>query len=282
MRFADLERVRAGLHTTCRRGLQGRRADTLPRMNAELPAITIARRFCGPPHSANGGYAAGRAAEAFASVFDQPPTASVRVDLRAPPPLEVELGTERASDPGPSLLVVDGEGQTIALAQAGQLALELVSAPSIDEARAASEHYVGFEAHPYGTCFVCGPTRDPGDGLRIFPGRRGAEGPVFSPWTPSVDLVDGDDAIPAHMMWAALDCPGYFGVAEVGELALLARMTARVQRVPAVGEPLVVAGWSLGREGRKLNAATAVFDAEGAALAWSQQLWIKVDKLPGT
>ena len=49
-------------------------------------AITIPRRFNGPPHSGNGGYVCGR----LASYLDGP--ASVR--LRVPPPLERELRVE--------------------------------------------------------------------------------------------------------------------------------------------------------------------------------------------
>ena len=39
------------------------------------------------------------------------------------------------------------------------------------EARAAAASYAGLRSHPFPTCFSCGTGREPGDGLRIFPGR---------------------------------------------------------------------------------------------------------------
>ena len=51
-------------------------------------------------------------------------------------------------------------------------------------------------------------------------------------------------------------------------------MTARVERVPDVGEELVVASWPLGEDGRKLYAGTALFDTGGELLALARQTWI--------
>jgi hypothetical protein len=45
-------------------------------------------------------------------------------------------------------------------------------------------------------------------------------------------------------------------------------------------ERLRVTGWSLGREGRKLHAATAIHDEDGELVALSKNLWIEVDRLP--
>jgi hypothetical protein len=56
---------------------------------------------------------------------------------------------------------------------------------------------------------------------------------------------------------------------------LLARITARIDRLPGEGERCVVVGWPLDAEGRKRNAATALYGAEGDVLAVSRQLWIE-------
>ena len=51
-------------------------------------------------------------------------------------------------------------------------------------------------------------------------------------------------------------------------------MTARIDRVPEPGDELVVAGWPLGVDGRKLYAGTALFTPDGELLALARQTWI--------
>jgi hypothetical protein len=82
------------------------------------------------------------------------------------------------------------------------------------------------------------------------------------------------------VVWAALDCPGYFAVAD-GRLAVLGRMAAAIDAYPAIGATYVVLGWPIAREGRKLRAGTALFDAAGTLLARSQQTWIVIDSAAG-
>jgi len=55
---------------------------------------------------------------------------------------------------------------------------------------------------------------------------------------------------------------------------VLGRMTARVLRVPDVGESCVVTAWPLGEDGRKLFAGTALFATDGELLALARQIWI--------
>jgi hypothetical protein len=52
-------------------------------------------------------------------------------------------------------------------------------------------------------------------------------------------------------------------------------MTARIMRVPDVGETCVAAAWPLGEDGRKLFAGTALFAADGELLALAKQVWIE-------
>src|SRR5262245_42567348 len=223
--------------------------------------VTIASRFCGPPRSGNGGYTAGLTAAGF----DGP----VETTLRKPVPLERPLHVAR----GDAHVLHEGE-VVVAEARPASLALDVPAAPSADRARAMSEHYTGFASHPFPTCFVCGPERACGDGLRIFAGGNAGDGIVAAPWTPDASLAGTDGRVRSEFLWAALDCPGYFAIAQPGETAVLGRMTAEVEPAVLPGEQCVLVAWALGRSGRKLHAGTALFDADGRLRGRSAQTWI--------
>lgn len=228
--------------------------------------LTIARRFNGPPDSGNGGYVCG--AFAVASGED------VRVRLLAPPPLERELTLHPGETPG-SFLLQDGELR-IASATAARLELDVPQPPPYVQAVWASQHYVGFKQHTFPDCFVCGPHRRRGDGLRIFPGLLDS-GLVAGPWIPADDLDGGDGKVAVEYHWAALDCPGYFALVEQSpRKMLLGEMQAHVDRRVRVGEPCTVIGWKLGTEGRKHHSGTAIFDGEGELCARARTTWIEV------
>ena len=226
--------------------------------------VTIGPRFCGPPTSGNGGYSCGLLGHALGGC--------VEVTLLKPPPLEVVLRIEH-DDEGAQLLHDETE---IAKARPAELDLAIPSAPSFEEAVTLSSKFAGFEAHAFPTCFVCGPERDQGDGLCIFPGRASPEAPVAAAWTPDASLCDDEGLVLPEIVWSALDCPGYFAIAEVGETAVLGRMTASINKRPRGGEPCVVLGWAIGRDGRKLHAGTALFGPGHALYASAKQTWIKL------
>ena len=222
-----------------------------------VTTIVIPRRFCGPAESGNGGYVCGR----LAAFVDAP---AVEVTLRQPPPLEEPLLVVRQHD---RVLLLD-EDLLVAEAAAADLGLATRPAVSWDDAVAASSGYVGFQEHAFPECFVCGPAREPGDGLRIFAGPvAGAEGVVAAPWIAR--------EVALEIIWAAIDCPGAFavGFSARGE-TVLGRMTARIVRLPAEGERCVSIGWPIGEDGRKLYAGTALFSETGELLALARQTWI--------
>lgn len=227
--------------------------------------VIIDRRFCGPPDSGNGGYSAGLLAATLGG--------AVEVTLRRPPPLAREL-----------TLSVEGDGATlrdeellIAEARVATLALTPPAAPAFEKASELSARYVGHAQHHFPGCFVCGPARAVGDGLRIFPGREAPEQPVSAPWVPDASLVDESGRVPAAIAWAALDCVGYFAVAAPDHpVALLGRMTAELTGELPLGERCVVLGWSLGREGRKLQAGTALYDSHGHLRGIARQTWLSI------
>jgi hypothetical protein len=227
--------------------------------------MRIASRFCGPPESGNGGYCAGLLAQALGG--------AVEVTLRRPPPLEQALSLVVA----PARVELRHGGELVAEARQTPLELEVPSAPSFAHAAALSHHYVGHTKHHFPGCFVCGPARAAGDGLRIFPGAQHEGELVAAPFRPDVSLSQAGGIIPAEFIWAALDCVGYFATAEPDyPVALLGRMTAEVLGSVAVDEPCVVIGWSLGREGRKLRAGTALFGGDGRLRGRAQQTWISL------
>ena len=163
--------------------------------------------------------------------------------------------------------------QVIAEARPTSLTLEPPPAPSFAEAEECVAHFAGWKAHVYPTCFVCGTERAEGDGLRIFPGPTADHSEVAAPFVPDRSLAGAGGSVRPALVWAALDCPGYFAAAG-GEEAVLGRITAELVRLPAIGERCVVVGWSLGREGRKIFAGTALFDESGALLGSARQTWI--------
>src|SRR5262249_38465578 len=159
--------------------------------------ITIARRFCGPPDSGNGGYVCGR----LASFIEGPAV----VRLQVPPPLDEEM-VVRPADGGGEMANGDVVIATARPPQAPEPGLP--TPPDFAEAEKASRGYVGFRHHPYSTCFVCGPQRAAGDGLRIFPGSHPGTKLVASPWVPDASLADEAGGVRPEFQWASLDCPG--------------------------------------------------------------------------
>jgi hypothetical protein len=227
--------------------------------------IVIERRFRGPPGSGNGGYTCG----VLASFVNEP----AQVTLRRPPPLERSLSVVRR---GRRAELFDGN-QLIADAERAKLdPLDVPDPPSLREAERATAAYRGFRQHAFPTCFVCGPARAEGDGLRIFAGPVDESARlVAAPWMPAANLGGPDGRVRREFVWAALDCPGAFAVGypDRGE-TLLGRLTAQLDSLPQVSERCIVVGWPLGEGGRKLYAGTAVFRETGDLIAWARATWI--------
>ena len=227
---------------------------SLKRTLAAVEHLTIEARFNGPDGSANGGYTCGR----IAALLD----GHAEVTLRSPPPLERPLAVERV---GARLRVLDGDN-LVAEAAPASVELELPAPPSWAEAEAASARYPGFDEHAFPRCFVCGPERKPGDGLRVFAGPVG-DGRFAATWIPS--------EVSPELVWAALDCPGAIAVGfpDRGE-TLLGRFAVEVAELPEPGDQCVVLAWPLREEGRKLYAGTALYAEDGRPLARARATWI--------
>jgi hypothetical protein len=216
--------------------------------------ITFPRHFRGPLTSANGGYACGR----LASFVDAD---EVEVTLRLPPPLDRPLAVEQQDD---GVRLLDGDA-LVAEARPAGVELDAPAPVSLEVAEESRQKHVRGWSPEFSECFVCG-VREDGLVIRV--------GPVAGREPLHASPIALPEALP-EIVWAAIDCPGAYVVGAEGRGDIvLGRMTARVHRVPDVGEPCVVTSWPVGEDGRKLFAGTALFSRDGALLALAKQTWI--------
>lgn len=252
-------------------------------MNASEPSVlVIPEAFRGPPQSGNGGYVCGRVARHLA------PAATAEVTLRSPPPLDVPMAVAHGED---GVRVHLGD-TLVAEGRAAELELEAPAAPDFDAAAACrpaspalwegvNSLIAGSGVHP--VCVCCGEELTADLGLRVqaapVPGFEG----VAAAWVPHSAFDDGSGQVAPEILWTALDCPGQFAFLErdgegaVRGHALLGRFTVRIDAPVAIGERCVVTGWRLKEEGRKFEAGTALFGADGSLRAIARALWIRFD-----
>lgn len=228
-------------------------------------SLVIARRFCGPPESANGGYTCGLLAQAAGK--------PVEVRLMRPPPLDKPLEIREAPD-GAAWRLMDGE-VAVAMAMPKSFGLDVPPGPPYGAALAAAKHYEGFREHTYPTCFVCGPARARGDGMRIFAAPIPGKDVYAAPWLPDPSLAGPDGKVLPEFMWSALDCPGFFASGVASKGVLLGEFAARIDRCVHVSEACVVIGWSIRHDGRKHYTGTAIFDDAGELCGRAIATWIE-------
>ena len=227
--------------------------------------IVIGKRFRGPPNSGNGGYVCGVLAGAAGS--------ALTVRLLRPPPLDLPL--EVREDPeGSQILLMNGE-EPVASGRHGTCEITVPQPPSYSDALAATRAYEGFRVHAYPGCFVCGPERARGDGMRIFASAIAGRELYAAAWLADASLAGADGKVLPEFMWAALDCPGFFATGLAMRGPLLGEFTARIDRRVHVNEACVVIGWATGHEGRKHYSGTAVFDEDGELCARAAATWIE-------
>jgi len=231
--------------------------------------VRIERRFCGPPETGNGGI--------VCSILAGHCGSPVEVTLRRPAPLDRPLSV-RAGDGAGHHALVDGD-LVIAEGRPGQVTLDVPSPPTWAEARAATRHFE-WAPHPFPHCFVCGPARDVGDGLRTFAGSvEGRAGLVVAAWQPHATFGDASGRVMDRFLWAALDCPG--GLAALGgrtDPIVLGRFTGQIEGSVAVGERCLVMGWSIAQSGRKHEVGTAIVSASGQVCGRARATWIELDQ----
>jgi hypothetical protein len=230
-------------------------------------AIVIDGGYCGPPGSANGGYVAGLLAARIGGRAD--------VSFRRPVPLGRELQLDRTGD-GAKLY---GAGELLVEVQPIDLHLPVPAPPSLAQAHAASERFIGRRVNlRFARCFGCGIQRAAGYGLRIFAGPVDRDDGLYAaPWVPESTFADEHGWARPEFVWTALDCSGGFALmgADAGTMLLTARLAARIDALPRIGEPHAVAAWVIERGERKHVTGTAIFTAAGELLALGRALWVE-------
>jgi len=233
-----------------------------------MSTVRIERRFRGPPETGNGGYVAGLVAAALGG-------SNCTVTLKSPPPIDKDL-TLQTDDTSASMFRND---EIVVTASREQIEIDVPPAPTLAEAQDAEPRFTGHSYHIFPGCFVCGPEREAGDGMRIFPGAlHDKDHRVAATWTPDESVTGDDGLVRPEFLWAALDCPGYFATEDKAGLALLGRMSAVLHRGVRAGEPLIVTGWPIGSEGRKHQVGSALHDADGQLIAAARATWITLNE----
>jgi len=237
---------------------------------SETPrSVFIDQRFRGPPGSGNGGYSC-----AMVGRFIDGPAA---VRLRVPPPLDTPMEV-REND---GLVELYHEDKLVASGRSTNVELDVPEPPGFEEAQAASGRFRGFVNHFYPGCFVCGPEREHGDGLRIFAGPvekgTGPKGMVAAVWIPDETLRGPTGFVATEYVWAALDCPGAYAFPEpVNGALLLGELAVSIAEQVSVGEKCVLIGWEISHEDRKHYTGTALFDESGSCCAVAYATWFEV------
>ena len=226
--------------------------------------IIIPAQFNGPPTSGNGGFCAGRVARFI--------DGDASVSLHAPPPLDTPLDVTVADG---RVDVRHGDKLVMSAISGGPI-LTPPPAPAMQLARQGAAHFIAPDKHPFPRCFVCGPDRGIGDGLRIFTGRPDGSDHALDIWTPLADFTDETGTLPDEIIWAALDCPSAFAIRKAGNTVLLGKFSAKIITRPNVGEDYITAGWEDHSVGRKHFCGTAIFDKNGELMAHADALWIEL------
>ena len=177
--------------------------------------------------------------------------------------------------PQDSLATLIEDDSIIVSATREPVEVDVPPPPSLDDAQDAEPRFTGLTHHIFPGCFVCGPERGEGDGMRIFPGPLGDSArQVAATWEPDPSLADEAGLVRPEFVWAALDCPGYFAAENEAGMALLGRMSATIHRPVEAGEQLIVTGWPIESEGRKHRVGSALHDAERRAGRGGDATWI--------
>ena len=229
--------------------------------------VLIEDRFQGLPELAHGGYVAGLLASALGAD-------GVEVRLRRPVPTGRPLTLERGPETSVAELL---DGETL-LAEAAPAAPTIEPPPPVSplEAGAAARRFLGHERHPAPHCVVCGTERAAGDGLRIFPGPVAGRRLVAAPWVPAAAEADGEGRVGPELVSAAFDCTQLWALiahAPPGteDLVVTSGLELSLLRPVRAGQPHVLLGWPIGRQGRAWLAGAALFDLDGELCASGRQ-----------
>ncbi len=246
-------------------------------------SIFIAEKFRGPPNSGNGGYVSGVVASALTDgAHNLPDGKAVEVTLRAPIPLDQSMTILRDNQ---SLTVEHGDKLT-AEAKIVTLQIEAPTPTTLNEAMAVREQSYSFPlclnhlfhkpmrgVHPI--CFCCGAELSPTEGLHVYSAPVNNNEQVAAAWIANECFTDEHGLVKPEFIWTALDCPGQMAWRARGtQTGMLGRLTARIEKDIRAGERCVVVGWTMGSEGKKYFAGTALFNQSNELCAYAKAVWI--------
>jgi hypothetical protein len=232
--------------------------------------LRISRRFCGPPNSGNGGYSSGMLASLLPGACE--------CTLRKPIPLERDLESQ-VLEAGARLV----DGSEVIIEAFKTLIPRPEQTPvSLAQALRATAQSPAFDKHPFPTCFTCGPERQQGDGLRIFPGPVDGSNESSSlfatSWTPDPSLTAGGVVVRPEFVWAAMDCPTGFAAGFPWRGTLVTGRLAVEQVAPVYPlRPYVLMSWPTGSEGRKFHAQAVLHGPDGELCATARATWLKLE-----
>jgi hypothetical protein len=229
----------------------------------QLSALRLDPRENGPKGKSNGGFACGT----FASLVGG--TADVRLVRGVP------LGVDLTVDGDATHARFSSGGRLLATARATDaFVLEPPVAPTLAEAaEARSRHPFYGVRHLLSHCVVCGPQRS--DGLRVTPGPLAEHPDILATPFAATDQFAVNGQLRAAAVWGALDCPSYPAAwMRTRRFGLLGSLQAHQVRPIAVGEQLVVVGWTLGEGNRSTRTASAIIDQAGQVVASARAVWV--------
>jgi hypothetical protein len=235
-------------------------------LNPANAPLIVPSHFNGPPDSGNGGYVCGLLGRRIGG--------SVEVRLHQPPPLDRPLDVREEDG---ALHAWDGATR-IATARATRLRMDVPEPPSLADAEvaaAAPEATAYHPDHPFPSCFVCGPAREAGDGLRIFPGPVAGREVWATPWVPPAAFANGDGVVLPEVVWAALDCPSAMPVMSPRPIVLGTLSARRLHDVRA-GETYRILSWPIAHVGRKRTSGVALFDGAEELVAAATAVWVEL------
>jgi hypothetical protein len=248
-------------------------------------SILIQEKFRGPPKSGNGGYVSGLVAAALTDgIHNLTHQRAVEVTLRAPTPLAQLLTVRRTGE----MLTVHDSATLIAEATIGNLQIDVPVPATWAEAMAVRAQSYSFPigintlfatplrgVHPI--CFCCGAELLPTEGTHVYSAPFEPKHQVAAAWIPNEALADEHGWVRPEFIWTALDCPGQMAWrAEGVQTGMLGRLTARIEKFVRAGERCVVIGWTMGHDGRKYFAGTALFNEANELCALAKAVWIGI------
>jgi hypothetical protein len=236
--------------------------------------VVIGSRFESWDGIAHGGYVSGVAASWVGP--------DCEVTLRQAAPFDQELTVERGEDGEVELR--DGAA-VVARGAPADVRIQVPEPIPFQEAISRKWSHDKLTDHPTPNCFCCGYERAEGDGLRVFPAPIPERelGQVAAAWVPDPAFAGDDGCLRTEFVWAALDCPGFWGMAlSIGHMpnVITIRLAASVRGVVRPGEPHVVMGWPIEHRGRKFLCGSAIFGPDDDLLASGRATWLAVRELP--